>query len=60
MMSSRISQLREQILRLAEEYYDEQFPSRPFVAAQLPVPVSGKVLSGKDLRNLVDGARFVG
>ena len=55
-MSSRISQLREQILRLAEEYYDEQFPIRPFVAAESPVPVSGKVLNGKDLRNLVDAA----
>jgi hypothetical protein len=36
-MSSRISQLREQILRLAEEYYDEQFPNRPFVAGESPV-----------------------
>jgi len=53
-MSSRISQLREQILRLAEEYYDEQFPNLPFVAGESPVPVSGKVLNGKDLRNLVD------
>ncbi len=55
-MSSRISQLREQILRLAEEYYEEQFPTRPFVAGESPVPVSGKVLNGKDLRNLVDAA----
>ncbi len=53
-MSSRISQLREQILRLAEEYYGQQFPDEPFVAGESPVPVSGKVLSGKDLRNLVD------
>src|SRR5664279_1571918 len=53
-MSSRISELREQILRLAEEYYDEQFPNRPFVPGESPVPVSGKVLNGKDLRNLVD------
>ena len=55
-MSSRSSQLREQILRLAEEYYDEQFPNRPFVAEESPVPVSGKVLNAKDLRNLVDAA----
>jgi CDP-6-deoxy-D-xylo-4-hexulose-3-dehydrase len=53
-MSTRNSQLREQILRLAEEYYDEQFPERRFVAGESPVPVSGKVLNGKDLRNLVD------
>ena len=55
-MSSRISQLREQILRLAEEYYEELFSNRPFVAGESPVPVSGKVLNGKDLRNLVDAA----
>src|ERR1035438_9052396 len=55
-MSSRISQLREQILRLAEEYYEELFSNRPFVAGKSPVPVSGKVLNGKDLRNLVDAA----
>ena len=54
MSDSRISQLREQILRLAEEYYDERFPEQRFVAGESPVPVSGKVLSGKDLRNLID------
>ncbi|MGA2373843.1 MAG: lipopolysaccharide biosynthesis protein RfbH [Candidatus Korobacteraceae bacterium] len=54
MSNSRISRLREQILLLAEEYYDEQFPEQRFVAGESPVPVSGKVLSGKDLRNLVD------
>ena len=53
-MSSRISQLREQILRLAEQYYEEQFPNLPFVAGESTVPVSGKVLNGKDLRNLID------
>ena len=55
-MGSRIFQLREQILRLAKEYYEEQFPNRPFVAGKSPVPVSGKVLNGKDLRSLVDAA----
>ncbi len=55
-MSSKAWQLRQQILKLSEEYYEEQFPNRPFVAGESPVPVSGKVLSGKDLRNLVDAA----
>ena len=55
-MSSRIQQLREQILRLSEEFYDEQFPERPFVPGESPVPVSGKVLCGGDLRNLIDAA----
>jgi|SRR5271157_3272570 len=55
-MSNRASQLREQILSLSEEYFEEQFPNRAFVAGESVVPVSGKVLSGKDLRNLVDAA----
>jgi CDP-4-dehydro-6-deoxyglucose reductase, E1 len=55
-MGTKASQLREQILSLAEEYFDEQFPNRAFVAGEAVVPVSGKVLSGKDLRNLVDAA----
>ncbi|HEY4900962.1 MAG TPA: lipopolysaccharide biosynthesis protein RfbH [Terriglobales bacterium] len=55
-MSTRASELRGQILDLAEEYFRERFPDRPFVAQESAVPVSGKVLSGGDLRNLVDAA----
>jgi len=53
-MSMRASELRNQILCLVEEYFQEQFPDQPFVAGESVVPVSGKVLSGFDLRNLVD------
>jgi CDP-6-deoxy-D-xylo-4-hexulose-3-dehydrase len=52
----RANQLREQILRLAEEYYGEQFPTQPFVPGDSSVPVSGRVLNGNDLRSLVDAA----
>lgn len=55
-MSPRGPELRAQILDLAEEYFREQFPEQAFVSGQSTVPVSGKVLSGKDLRNLVDAA----
>ncbi len=55
-MGSRVQQLREQILRLSEEFYEEQFAARSFVPGESPVPVSGKVLSGKDLRNVVDAS----
>ena len=55
-MSMRASELRNQILCLVEEYFQEQFPDQPFVAGESVVPVSGKVLSGFDLRNLVDAA----
>jgi CDP-4-dehydro-6-deoxyglucose reductase, E1 len=54
-MTSRASQLRERILQLAEEYYGEQFPA-PVVTEESAVPVAGRVLNGKDLRNLVDAA----
>jgi len=55
-MSTRASELRDQILDLAEEYFHEQFPQRDFVPGESAVPVSGKVLSGRDLRNLVDAS----
>lgn len=55
-MRTRASELRGQILDLAEEYFREQLPNRPFVPGESSVPVSGKVLNGKDLRNLVDAA----
>jgi CDP-6-deoxy-D-xylo-4-hexulose-3-dehydrase len=55
-MSVRASELRDQILDLSEEYFKEQFPDRPFQPGESVVPVSGKVLSGPDLRNLVDAA----
>jgi CDP-4-dehydro-6-deoxyglucose reductase, E1 len=55
-MSSRASELREQILALTEEYFREGFPQQPFVDGQSAVPVSGKVINGKDLRNVVDAS----
>ena len=55
-MNNRASQLREQILHLAEQYYDEQFSPDSFVPGESTVPVSGKVLNGQDLRFLVDAA----
>ena len=55
-MSERAAQLRAQILELAAEFQREQFPERPFVAGESAVPVSGKVLDGDDMRNLVDAS----
>src|SRR6202044_2462373 len=55
-MDSRALELRESVLRLSEDFYQEQFPTQPFVPGKSPVPVSGKVLNGRDLRSLVDAA----
>src|SRR5487761_1194814 len=56
MGASRADLLREQILHLAERYFEEKFAAQPFVPGQSKVPVSGKVLDGSDLRNLIDAS----
>lgn len=52
----RAAALREEILRLAEEYHSLVHSPRPFVPEQSVVPVSGKVMSPADMRNLVDAS----
>jgi CDP-4-dehydro-6-deoxyglucose reductase, E1 len=54
--SNRAAALRQQILDLAAEYCAEAFPSRPFVPGQTPIPVSGKVFDGSEMRLLVDAS----
>ena len=49
-------ELRKQILDLVEVYAQANWPARPFVPGVSPVPVSGKVFDGSDLRNLVDAS----
>src|SRR5487761_1509210 len=56
MGASRADLLREQILHLAERYFEEKFAAQPFVPGQSNVPVSGKVLDASDLRNLIDAS----
>ena len=51
---STASALRGEILRLAEEYFKEQFPPAPFQPNESAIPVSGKVLNSQDLRNMID------
>jgi len=48
--------LREEILRLVEQYCAETYPERPFVEGESRVPVSGRVFDGADMRSLVDSA----
>jgi CDP-6-deoxy-D-xylo-4-hexulose-3-dehydrase len=56
LVSERAQQLREQILELTAEYHREAFPSRDYQPGKSPVPVSGKVIDGTDLRSVVDSA----
>jgi CDP-6-deoxy-D-xylo-4-hexulose-3-dehydrase len=55
-MTERAAQLRQQILDLAAEFQQEQFPVKGFFPGASPVPVSGKVLDADDMRNLVDAS----
>ncbi len=48
--------LREEILRLVEQYCAEAYPPRSFVGGESPVPVSGRVFDGAEMRMLVDSA----
>lgn len=53
-MTQRALQLRAQILELAAEYCCEAFAPRVFVPGETPIPVSGKVFDGAEMRSLVD------
>jgi CDP-6-deoxy-D-xylo-4-hexulose-3-dehydrase len=55
-MSERSRELREQILQLSEQYFEEEFRAQPFFPGQSAVPVAGKVLDAADLRNLIDAS----
>lgn len=46
-------QLRDQILALVQEYYEEAFAEKPFVAGETAVPVSGRVFDGDEMQHLV-------
>jgi len=54
--SSDIDSLRARILELSEEYARLVHGPRAFSPGQSPVPVSGKVMSPADMRNLVDAS----
>ena len=49
-------ELRARILELTAEFHSARWPTRPFEPGVTPVPVSGKVFDGEDLRYLVDAS----
>ena len=55
-MTQRKDELRRQILDLVGEYCAEAFPARRFVPGESPVPISGKVFDGAEMRALVDSS----
>lgn len=49
-------EIRKQILALSSEYYKANWPQRPFIPGETPVPVSGKDFDEDDLVHLVDAS----
>ena len=47
---SKKDDLRQQILDLTAQYYDEAFPKKPFLGGISQIPVSGKVFDGDELK----------
>lgn len=50
------AELRSRILALVGDYAAAEWPARPFVPGETPVPVSGRVFDGDDVRELVDAS----
>lgn len=52
----RRTQLRAQIADLVQAYFNEAFPSKPFVGGLSHVPVSGKVFDADEIQHLVEAS----
>jgi len=52
----RASELRAEILRSVERYYDAAFPERAFQPGATPVPCAGRAFDSDELVRLVDSA----
>jgi CDP-4-dehydro-6-deoxyglucose reductase, E1 len=55
-VSAASDHLRQKICALIPEYFQAEFPSRPFVPGETPVPVSGRVFDEEDIEFLVNAA----
>lgn len=53
---SKSSELREKILSLVQDFYEETYANEPFVPGETAVPVSGRVFDGDEMRHLVDAS----
>lgn len=48
--------LRQEIADLVEQYADIVYATKPFVAGETPVPVSGKVIGAAELKSMVEAS----
>jgi len=56
MSQTHAEQLRQKILDLVAEYYQEAFAGHPFIPGKTPVPVSGRVFDAEEIAYLVDAS----
>ncbi len=54
--TDRLAALRAQMMELAGQYAELAYAPAPFVAGDSAVPVSGKVVGGPELQNLIDSS----
>ncbi len=55
-MTNVSERLRQQILDLTAQYFQEAFPATEFIPGLTPVPVSGKVVDANDISSVVESA----
>ena len=55
-MTNVSGRLRQQILDLTAQYFEEAFPPTEFIPGVTPVPVSGKVIDASDVSSVVESA----
>ena len=55
-MTERSKQLRSRIVELVRDFHAEEWPSRPFVPGESPVPVSGRVFDAEEVATLVESS----
>ena len=51
-----MSDLKQQILKLVKDFYDENHLAKKFIPSESYIPVSGKVYDHTDLQNLVEAS----
>ena len=48
--------IRKQILELVDKYAELEFAQKVFIPGETPIPPSGKLLGGEELKNLVEAS----
>lgn len=56
MQNEKMSQLRDQISGLVDQYAALAFEAKPFVPGSTPVPPSGKLLDGEEIKGMVQAS----